>query len=847
MVVSEGQISNIMGGMQGNAGIRLNNHKHKLRHRFDIVKKLGQGTYGKVQLAINKETGQDVSTCLPVPRMHRRCKRSQVVFENRDKMVLVMEYAAGGELYDYLSEKKVLSESEARRIFRQVASACYYCHKHKICHRDLKLENILLDEFGNAKIADFGLSNVFEDSRLLSTYCGSPLYASPEIVRGTPYTGPEVDCWSLGVLLYTLVYGAMPFDGSNFKKLVKQITAGDFYEPQKRSPASELIHALLTPSPQQRATMLDVCDHWWVNQDEEINCLEAAEELANQTPVRLDLLLSLAPQEPDKEHVMAQPAEAIVPPEADTEPSQAQFGASDSLSLASSAMEMEPGASPAPGDQPTEPATADKAAKRALDEGEEKATRKAEKARKKEGEKATKKKKKPPSEPPLPEEDVSMGEAAAAAVGESVQGAGQRVPDGEQKAAEPVSESAAVAAEEPQRPAEEGEAEPRPEPCGETPVVPEPTEEDFPAVEVPPQQPQVTQSAPEPEVVQKGQSPVGTGAEEGVAEPPVQPSQAETGEAEINRLSRVSSEGTQRPAPAAPRTEDRAQSLPPRRAPSKEYIIPIRLVDSSSDDGSGTAEELAPPPPAREALRKSPREFIIPIALEGGGTMTPTVQAQTKEEDREKGGSLFRTHQMSGQRRLGLSRPRMTSSTERADSLSSGGEDDDDDQFDFFTAESLFGNLMDRMKSLTKRMDMDGNPAKRSLLMGEPLRLDRTRSAGGSLSQRGLPAMPDLWDMHGPVKSLFDKPMTFRHGSLFDQSPFSRHSSFGSHPAASATSTAATAESSDSGGSQHEDESAPAGGTRHRTTIVRRTGSASQSPPKKPGEYFWRPTFDGRL
>lgn len=67
-------------------------------------------------------------------------------------MVLVMEYAAGGELYDYLSERKVLTEEEARRIFRQIATACYYCHKHKICHRDLKLENILLDENGNAKV-----------------------------------------------------------------------------------------------------------------------------------------------------------------------------------------------------------------------------------------------------------------------------------------------------------------------------------------------------------------------------------------------------------------------------------------------------------------------------------------------------------------------------------------------------------------------------------------------------------------------------------------------------------------------------------------------------------------------
>lgn len=76
-----------------------------------------------------------------------------IVFENREKMVLVMEFAAGGELYDYLSERKVLLEEEARRIFRQIATAVYYCHKHKICHRDLKLENILLDENGNAKVS----------------------------------------------------------------------------------------------------------------------------------------------------------------------------------------------------------------------------------------------------------------------------------------------------------------------------------------------------------------------------------------------------------------------------------------------------------------------------------------------------------------------------------------------------------------------------------------------------------------------------------------------------------------------------------------------------------------------
>ncbi|NXN78790.1 NUAK2 kinase, partial [Bombycilla garrulus] len=115
------------------------------------------------------------------------------------------------------------------------------------------------------QIADFGLSNMFQQDKLLQTYCGSPLYASPEIINGRPYKGPEVDSWSLGVLLYILVHGTMPFDGHDYKTLVKQISSGDYREPTKLSDACGLIRWMLMVNPERRATIEDIAAHWWVN------------------------------------------------------------------------------------------------------------------------------------------------------------------------------------------------------------------------------------------------------------------------------------------------------------------------------------------------------------------------------------------------------------------------------------------------------------------------------------------------------------------------------------------------------------------------------------------------------
>nr|XP_033774930.1 NUAK family SNF1-like kinase 2 [Geotrypetes seraphini] len=265
--------------------VKRHHHKHNLKHRYDFLETLGKGTYGKVKKArersgrlvaiksIRKDRIKAEEDLVHIRReievmsslSHPHIISIYEVFENSSKIVIVMEYASRGDLYDYISERQSLTEQEARHYFRQIVSAVYYCHKNAIVHRDLKLENILLDSNGSVKIADFGLSNVYHHDKYLQTYCGSPLYASPEIVNGRPYKGPEVDSWSLGVLLYILVHGAMPFDNQDYRSLVKQISSGEYRDPGKPSEACGLIRWMLMVNPDRRATIEDIANHWWVN------------------------------------------------------------------------------------------------------------------------------------------------------------------------------------------------------------------------------------------------------------------------------------------------------------------------------------------------------------------------------------------------------------------------------------------------------------------------------------------------------------------------------------------------------------------------------------------------------
>ncbi|KAJ8258824.1 hypothetical protein COCON_G00178360 [Conger conger] len=274
-----------VGNSQRRHAVKRHHHKHNLKHRYEFLETLGKGTYGKVKKAversgrmvaiksIRKEKIKDEQDLVHIRREieimsslnHPHIINIYEVFENKHKIVIVMEYASRGDLYDYICEQQKLSEHEARHFFRQIVSAVHYCHRNGIVHRDLKLENILLDGQGNVKIADFGLSNLYRGDEFLQTFCGSPLYASPEIVNGRPYKGPEVDSWSLGVLLYTLVHGAMPFDGQDYRNLIRQISSGDYRKPTKPSDACGLIRWMLMVNPERRATLEEIGRHWWLN------------------------------------------------------------------------------------------------------------------------------------------------------------------------------------------------------------------------------------------------------------------------------------------------------------------------------------------------------------------------------------------------------------------------------------------------------------------------------------------------------------------------------------------------------------------------------------------------------
>lgn len=175
-----------------------------------------------------------------------------------------MEYAEGGELFDYIVKRQRLKESEACRFYQQIIAGVEYMHRLNIVHRDLKPENLLLDLDNNIKIVDFGLSNTFTAGETLKTACGSPCYAAPEMIAGNHYVGTEVDTWSCGIILFALVCGYLPFEDPDTTELYKKILIGKYRLPEFISPgARDLITKILISNPSLRLTITDIKQHSW--------------------------------------------------------------------------------------------------------------------------------------------------------------------------------------------------------------------------------------------------------------------------------------------------------------------------------------------------------------------------------------------------------------------------------------------------------------------------------------------------------------------------------------------------------------------------------------------------------
>ncbi|EEH54051.1 uncharacterized protein MICPUCDRAFT_5956, partial [Micromonas pusilla CCMP1545] len=249
---------------------------------------VGEGGFCKVRAGIHQVTGAktavklidktkltDVNDRKRVGREIRVLKRLTHesiirlfdVVDGIDKMFVVMEYADGGSLLDHVRARKRLSERESARMFRQMCAGLMYCHANGVVHRDVKLENVLLDANANVKIIDFGLSAVLTPGRRLRVHCGSPSYAAPEIVARREYDGPPVDVWSAGVVLFAMVTGYLPFHAPKGEKqeLCRKIMKGAFTTPESCArDFRDLVANILRVDPAKRATFAQVLESKWM-------------------------------------------------------------------------------------------------------------------------------------------------------------------------------------------------------------------------------------------------------------------------------------------------------------------------------------------------------------------------------------------------------------------------------------------------------------------------------------------------------------------------------------------------------------------------------------------------------
>lgn len=208
---------------------------------------------------------------------HPRIVQLYGLYKDSLNYYIMMEYCPNGELFSHIFAMKKLTEPDARLFFKNVCDGLAFIHSFNIAHRDLKPENVLIDAEGHAKISDFGLSKYVGTSGITSTICGSPCYAAPEVLSGNPYNAIKSDMWSLGVILYVMVTGQMPWSKRNRAQLFHQIRKGRYHIPPYLSQdCSNLIRALMNLNVESRLNVQGVLAHAFMKEtmDELIVCKE---------------------------------------------------------------------------------------------------------------------------------------------------------------------------------------------------------------------------------------------------------------------------------------------------------------------------------------------------------------------------------------------------------------------------------------------------------------------------------------------------------------------------------------------------------------------------------------------
>ena len=285
--------SQLRGNIQATSGDSATGSNTVLYKRgFVVEKSLGSGAYAKVKQAHwvkknkkvaikvvdrRKAPADVISRFLPREMESMRMLRHQPrviqlydVVVTEKEVLMVMELAEKGDLLDFINVHGRLSDTVARKLFKDLIEGMSICHRQGIVHRDLKCENLLLDKDGHLKIADFGFARTYEGKHL-ETYCGSFAYAAPEIILAQPYDGVMSDVWSMGVILYAMVSGRLPFRDTSVKTLMSQIASGIQFPDGISDQCKDLIRKMLVFSPKERLPTWKITEHPWMTMDTDTN------------------------------------------------------------------------------------------------------------------------------------------------------------------------------------------------------------------------------------------------------------------------------------------------------------------------------------------------------------------------------------------------------------------------------------------------------------------------------------------------------------------------------------------------------------------------------------------------